>query len=214
MIRLSKSPLPSHITIKSEKDYQSGIVFDMLAEDCHNKCYICENKATTINVEHRVPHRGDPELKFDWNNLFLTCGHCNTMKHVKYDDILDPTKCDPEEHIALSADVMDNLIDKVRVESLTADSSTLQTAELLNLVYNGGSTDIKDIECSNLRNEHLMIKIRLFHQFIRDYREEPDLGYDSIICKEIQRSSAFAAFKRKIVRDDPKLSVEFADALK
>jgi len=43
---------------------------------------------------------------------------------------------------------------------------------------------------------------------------EPDLGYGEMICEEIERSSVFAAFKRKIVRDDPELSVVFADVLK
>jgi len=64
--------------------------------------------------------------KFDWNNLFLTCGHCNNIKGKRYDDILDPTKCDPEEHIALSIEITDNLIDQVQVESLKEDSSTLR----------------------------------------------------------------------------------------
>ena len=214
MIRLSKSPLPPHVTIKSPEDCRKDVVFKTLVEDCHNKCYICEDKPTTINVEHIVPHRGDPELKFDWNNLFIACSHCNSIKHTKYDEILDPTKCDPEEHIALSVDIIDKLIDKVQVEPLTTDSSTLQTAELLRLVYNGGLTDIKEIECSNLRNEHLMPNIRLFYQFIRNYHEEPELGYKNTICKEIERSSAFAAFKRKIIRDDPELLEIFANALK
>ena len=214
MIHLHKSPLPPNITIKSERDYQSGVVLEILAEDCHNKCYICEDKPSTINVEHIVPHRRDPKLKFDWNNLFLACGHCNNIKGKKYDDILDPTKCNPEEHIALSIEITDDLIEQVQVASLQEDSSTLKTVELLRLVYNGGSTDIKDIECSNLRNEHLSPIIHRFYRYIHNYREEPDLGYEKKIRNEIERSSAFAAFKRKIVRDDPKLLEIFADALK
>jgi len=214
VIRLTKSPLPPDVTIKSEQDYRKDEVLKILAKDCHNKCYICEDKSTTINVEHIVPHRSNNMLKFDWNNLFIACGHCNSIKHVKYDEILDPTKCDPEEHIALSIEVTDNLMEQVQVESLRTDRGTVQTAELLGLVYNGGSTAVKDIECSNLRNEHLMPNIRLFYQYIRNYHEEPDLGYDKMICREIDRSSAFAAFKRKIVRDDPKLSAKFTNALK
>jgi len=54
----------------------------------------------------------------------------------------------------------------------------------------------------------------MFLQYIHDYREESDIGYENLICNEIKRSSAFAAFKRKIVRDDPELSVVFADELK
>ena len=83
MIRLSKSRLPSNIKIASEQDYRKGEVFRTLVDDCHGKCYICEDKPTTINVEHIIPHRSDPALKFDWNNLFIACGHCNNIKHAK-----------------------------------------------------------------------------------------------------------------------------------
>jgi uncharacterized protein (TIGR02646 family) len=213
MVRLNKSQLPPGITIKLEDDYRKGEVLNILASDCHDKCYICEIKPTTINVEHIIPHRSDPMLKFEWNNLFIACGHCNNIKLAKYDDILNPTQCDPEEHIALSIEVTDDITEQVHVESMKDDESTLMTVELLGLVYNGGSTDIKEIECSNLRNSHLIPNIRLFYQYIRNYRDEPDLGYDNKIRKEIDRSSMFAAFKRKIVRDDPELSIEFANSL-
>ncbi|MCL2051777.1 MAG: HNH endonuclease [Lachnospiraceae bacterium] len=213
MVSLCKSPLPEGTVIKSESDYRTGEILKILTTDCHDKCYICEDKTTSINVEHIVPHRSDPVLKFDWNNLFIACGHCNNIKHEKYDAILDPTKCEPEEHIALSIDVGDEMIDRVKVESLKTDEDTLLTAKLLDIVYNGGSTDIKEIECANLRNSHLVPNIRLFKQYIKNHLEEPDLGYDDIIRVEIKRSSAFAAFKRKIVRDDPELSVAFASAL-
>jgi len=213
MVRLSKRPLPSGVTIESERDYRKGEVLKILTEDCHSKCYICEDKPTSINVEHIVPHRNDPTLMYDWSNLFIACGHCNSIKHIRYNEIIDPTKCDPEEHIALSVEITKNLIEQVNVEPLKTDSPTMQTAELLGLVYNGGSTDIKEIECSNLRNSHLMPNIRLFYQYVNGYLEEPDLGYDKLIRTEIDRSSAFAAFKRKIVRDDPELSAIFADTL-
>lgn len=214
MIRLTKRPLPSNVTIKSENDYRKDPLLKMLAEDCHNKCYICEIKPTTINIEHIIPHRNDLALKFDWNNLFLACSHCNNIKGARFNKILDPTKCDPEEHIALSVDISNRLLERVLVEPLKTDSDTMQTAELLGFVFNGGSTDIKEIECSILRNEHLVPNIRLFYQYIRNYQEEPDLGFAEIIRKEIDRSSAFAAFKRKIVRDDPVLAKVFAEALK
>jgi len=214
MVRLTKSALPANLTIESEGDYRKSEIFDILAEDCHRKCYICEDKPTTINVEHIVPHRNDPALKFCWDNLFIACGHCNNIKLAKFDDILNPTKCDPEEHIELSVEIMDNLIEKVHIKSLLEDSSTAQTAELLELVYNDGLTANKKIECSNLRNEHLMPNIRRFFQYLNGHREEPELGYEKIIIKEIARSSAFAAFKRGMVRNDPELSIMFADSLK
>jgi uncharacterized protein (TIGR02646 family) len=213
MIRLCKSQLPPDATINSEQDYRKDIIFNTLSKDCHYKCYICEIKPTVINIEHIVPHRSNISLKFDWNNLFIACGHCNSIKNTKYDEIINPTKCDPEEHIVLSIEITNDFIEQVQVESLKTDNNTRQTAELLGLVYNSDKTDIKKIECSNLRNEHLMPNIRLFYQYIHNYHKEPDSGYADIIRKEIDRSSAFAAFKRKIVRDDPELSEIFADSL-
>jgi hypothetical protein len=213
MVRLSKTPLPSNVTITSADDYRSGEVLKILAADCYQKCYICEDKPSTINVEHIVPHRKDPKLQFDWNNLFIACGHCNNTKLAKYDNIIDPSKIDPEKYIALSIVLTAELIDQVNVEPLETDATTLQTVELLRLAYNGGLTDLKEIECSNLRNEHLLPNIRLFYQYIKNYREEPDLGYGDMIKKEIDRPSAFAAFKRKIVRDDPELSVIFSNSM-
>jgi hypothetical protein len=214
MVHLTKRPLPPDVTIESEQDYRNGVVFNTLAEDCHGKCYIYESKPTTINVEHIVPHRSDSTLKFEWKNLFIACGHCNSTKGTQFDDILDPTQCDPEEHIALSIEVTDNFVERVRIDALMQDNSTLQTVELLNRVYNDGSTDIKKIECVNLRNAAIFPDIKVFLQYIRDHQEEPDLGYDVLIEKEIMRSAAFAAFKRKIVRDDPSLSLQFEQALK
>jgi len=213
MVRLNKSQLPAGTAINASQDYRKGEVLRILAADCHDKCYICEDKPTTINVEHITPHRNDPALKFDWNNLFIACGHCNNIKGTKHDGILDPTQCDPEDQIALSIEITNGITERVNVSSLNNDDSTIKTAELLSLVYNGGSTDIKEIECSNLRNSYLMPNIRLFYQYIRNFRDEPDLGYDKDIRNEIARSSIFAAFKRNIVRDDPELSAIFADAL-
>ncbi len=66
----------------------------------------------------------------------------------------------------------------------------------------------KKLESTNLRNA-LSSSIARFHKYIEGYREEPELGYDVIIKEEISRDSEFAAFKRKIVRDDIKLSATF-----
>ena len=65
MVKLIKRPIPPQ-PITDEKHYRSNPNFSAIVEDCYNKCYICENdKATTLNVEHRIPHRGDNSLKYD-----------------------------------------------------------------------------------------------------------------------------------------------------
>ena len=58
-------------------DYKCGDVLELLKNDFKNKCYICECKESLIsrNTEHFIPHKGDKNLKFDWNNLFWSCSH-------------------------------------------------------------------------------------------------------------------------------------------
>jgi 5-methylcytosine-specific restriction endonuclease McrA len=97
MVKLTKSPLPDGVTITSPDDYRSGIVFETLINDCRHKCYICEDNPTSINVEHIVPHKSDPALKYDWDNLFIACGHCNNIKGERYSDVINPALTDPEE---------------------------------------------------------------------------------------------------------------------
>ena len=211
MIKLDKRPIPPK-PITSEKHYRSAPNFSAIVEDCFGKCYICENdNATTLNVEHRVPHRGDESIKYDWNNLFLSCGHCNNIKSDYYDDIIDPTQRDPEDCIALSLETS-MLTENVQVKALVTDESVLQTIALLGFVYNGGTTAIKDLESAHLRNT-LSFCLARFFQYIEGYRKEPELGYDVIIKKEISRSSAFAAFKRGIVRNDVELSAKFGELI-
>ena len=208
MVKLTKRPLPP---IKSRRDFDKPDVFDILAEDCHGKCYICEDKPTSIDVEHIVPHKSDPALEFDGDNLFIACRHCNKVKHTKYDDILNPTQCDPEKHISLTftADIKN----QVYVEALLTDNSTLQTVELLNKVYNDESTSRRKLECTNFRNEHIAPILYRFELYLHSYRNEPNPDYKELICEEIARSSIFAAFKRKIVQDDPVLKEVFASSL-
>jgi hypothetical protein len=56
MVKLTKLDEPPQ-RIASESDYRSNPNFAALAEDCFHKCYICEDKASTLNVEHRAPSR-------------------------------------------------------------------------------------------------------------------------------------------------------------
>lgn len=72
--------------------YNTPEVNKALQELFHGKCYICENKqVTSYQIEHLVPHHNKPDLKYDWNNLFLSCAHCNNTKLDQYHPILDCT---------------------------------------------------------------------------------------------------------------------------
>ena len=97
-------------SLKREKvrngSYNTPEVNVALKEMFHGKCYICENRQiTSYQIEHLNPHRGNQELKYDWNNLFLACAHCNNTKSDKYDPIIDCTKENVEQLIAFRKDI-------------------------------------------------------------------------------------------------------------
>lgn len=216
MVKLTKSPLPSGVSIRSENDYRSDPVFALLSKDCNEKCYICENgEATSYNVEHLIPHRGDSALKFDWNNLFLSCAHCNGLKRDTYEHILDCTKVDPEQYIALRLGT--ELKEKIQIEKLgdceNPAYSVDETITLLSRVYNAEhEPPMKRLEATKLRNR--------VSREVSDFRNALDLFYQEAegeireryrdeIRGMLHRSSNFAAFKRQIVRASEKYRADF-----
>jgi uncharacterized protein (TIGR02646 family) len=96
MVYFEKSqPAPACLVLEKGKangDYKTPETLRRLENDFKNKCYICESKAPhTINVEHFNPHQGNQDLKFDWNNLFWACGHCNNTKLATHNNLLNCT---------------------------------------------------------------------------------------------------------------------------
>ena len=90
---------------KSGKTYNTKPVNAALVETFHGKCYICENKkATAYQIEHLIPHRDNRKLKYDWENLFWSCAHCNNIKSDKYEPILDCTKENVERLVDIGVD--------------------------------------------------------------------------------------------------------------
>jgi predicted metal-binding transcription factor (methanogenesis marker protein 9) len=204
MVRIKKSPLPEGVIIKSEKDYQSGVVFRLLLDDCYHKCYICEhNELIPPEVEHRVAHRGDDKLKYDWDNIFCSCVYCNRVKNQRkfYDGIIDPVKVDPEKYIELYMEYNEGLQKKIVIVKKLDDVEFVDvTIELLDLVYNNLSTDNKKEAAVHLRNA-LSREISDFISYINEYLENPeDTVVSDIIRDELSRESNFAGFKRQIIR--------------
>ena len=93
MVKVERSlPAPASLAMEKEKtngSYNGSDVVKRLMEDFNNKCYICEiYNLQDPQVEHLKPHFGGKYIdrKFDWNNLFWSCGHCNGVKNQrKYD---------------------------------------------------------------------------------------------------------------------------------
>ena len=223
MINITKSQ-PAPLCLSEEKkkasgDYKCGEVLKRLIEDFHNKCYLCEEKEpSTINVEHFRPHKDkDIDLKFDWNNLFMACGHCNNIKSAKYDNLLNCTDNSRKITELLKFDIKPFPREKVQIDALSSDIKVEQTAKLLNEIYNG-TTELKTIEGQNIRDK-LIRELIEFNRILSEYFYEQGLSKEDKeeLKKKIQRKlspeTAFTAFKICIIINNEDLFKEFKDLL-
>ncbi|MBS5884473.1 MAG: HNH endonuclease [Clostridium sp.] len=205
--------------LKREKEKLSGSynqpeVIDALKLIFSNKCYICENKkVTSYNIEHLRPHRDqDMDLKFDWDNIFLVCGHCNNIKLSRYENILDCTKVDVDEVISFRKEGNFAWDEYIEIKPIVDSEEVDETVDLLKKVYNG-TTAMKEMEAVNIKKE-LRNEIIKFMNIINEYWEaegedKEDAKY--LIIRELKPSSPFAAFKRWIVRDNRENLNEFLE---
>jgi hypothetical protein len=222
MVFFEKSqPAPTcleHEKTKAKGDYKCGDVLPRLKSDFKNKCYICElKKPTNINVEHFIPHKGDKDLKFDWDNLFWSCSHCNNTKLDKYDNILNCTDANHKVEENLRYKFKPFPLEKVEIEPLDNSDKIINTKELLLAVYNGTTTPLKKLESANLRNK-LLEEIKLFQQNLIDYFNDTNDANDKAyflrkIKRHLNTASSFTAFKRWIVRENEGLFNEFKQYL-
>jgi len=214
MVFFDKSqPAPASLAIEKAKangSYNQPDVVEMLKNDFKRKCYICEFKSTTNNIEHLVPHKGNKDLMFDWNNLFLACGHCNNTKIGQYDDILNCTdKLDDVENKLKY--IFEPINKEIKIEVLDTKQKTNNTKNLLVAIYNG-TTTLKKIDTENLI-EYLENEIDDFQEKLKKYRNTNDMQIKAFylpkVKEHLSRASNFTAFKRWIIKDNQKLKAEF-----
>jgi hypothetical protein len=217
MVYLEKSqPAPNSLEIEKAKangSYRCADVLERLKADFKNKCYICEYKEpTTINVEHFKPHKENKDLKFDWNNLYWACSHCNNTKLANFENILNCTNLAHKVERKLQYLFKPYPYEKVVIEEQEKTPETLETKQLLESVYNG-TTKLKVIESANLRNKLLDEIIDFQHylcEYFKDTNSVNDKDYFLIkIRGHLCRGSNFTAFKRWIILENQTLTDEF-----
>jgi hypothetical protein len=211
-------PAPPCLEIEKAKargNYNCTGVLERIKVEFKNKCYICEYKEpTTINTEHFVPHKNDKEIKFNWENLFYACGHCNNTKlaQAEFSNILNCT---------VESDEVDNKIryhinpypkEKAEFTAMENTERVNNTILLLDSVYNG-TTVLKRIEAGNLRTQ-LLKEIRRFQDLLfqydcDDFNDEEKREIKADIVRHLRSSSNFTAFKRWIIRQNDVFRDEF-----
>jgi hypothetical protein len=224
MINLVKSqPAPTCLAIEKEKKsghYNCGDVLIRLKADFHNKCYLCGDRGmTTLNIEHFVAHQGNLDLKFDWNNLFFACGHCNNTKLALYQRLLNCTEQTikitdvirfkgygmPKEHFEISATETQPSIE------------TMNTIALLNIIYTGTTVN-KKIASENLR-DRISNELAAFTQYLREFYGEAGLNdreREALVARIRRRlspESPFTAFKIWIIKSNQRYMQDFGDFL-
>ena len=184
--------------------YNTPEVNAALQEMFHGKCYICGNRQiTSYQIEHLTPWKGNKNLKYDWNNLFLACAHCNNTKLDRYDPILDCTREDVEKRIAFRKKGYFGTEEELIFETLDSETDTINTANLLCEVFYG-STPQKKMEAKILRKT-LRKELSLFKEYVREYQEAEDAEKEDLRCllkQQLNDRSPFAAFKRWLIRDN------------
>lgn len=206
MVKVERSfPAPESLAEEARKangKYDRQDVIERLKRDFHNKCYICEMKGLQDpNVEHLLPHKNGkyPERKFDWENLFWSCGHCNGIKNNNkyYEGIIDCCKQDPEKY--LSSHLIDNMV--VIDVSDIRDEFQNRTALLITEAFSVKNTGMRTYT-SDERLRLLQKEMNILYKQLEKLHNNPDSKVIlRTICSLLKRESAFAAFKRCYVRE-------------
>lgn len=202
MIKIERTPMPppslASEKVKENGNYREPDVIHQLAEDFHEKCYLCEiDELQSIEVEHLYPHGGDKALKFDWDNLFLSCAHCNSVKNQgKYHGvILDCCKVDPE--FVLNQQFLN---DHVSVQPTADTKAAVMTAELLTECFEKKNTGIRVMECQTRINA-LRKTMNLLYKTLEQYRNSPSCRTLCTLRGMLSRTYKFAGFTRAYVRN-------------
>lgn len=206
MVKIERSfPAPKSLEEEAKKAtgrYDRPDVIERLEKDFHNKCYICEIKELQDpNVEHLLPHKNGkyPDRKFDWENLFWSCAHCNSVKNnEKYDEgIMDCCKTDPEKFLCFR---LQN--DDVTVEMKNPDDDVQKrTAMLVEETFSLKNTGMRTYASAN-RLKQLQKEMDILYKQLEKLRRVPESKVHMRIVRSLlRRETAFAAFKRCYVRE-------------
>lgn len=211
--RTSSQP-PSSLAFK--RRYDSEDVLLELRNIFFDKCYICECKEpTALNVEHLRPHSGDEAKKFDWNNLYYSCARCNSIKGEGYSGIIDCTDSSIDALRSIKHLPPRTPGSKIDIEATNQLPATLETAELLDKVYNAVNTANKAITASYLRKK-VFKRYNLFLRYLDVYMDELTADEKKseareVIGKILKKQGEFSAFIRWLILDDENLKKDFED---
>jgi len=141
--------------------YRNSDVLEAFDIHFHSKCYLTEQKfgsAWSLDIDHYVPYNEQPELVFEWTNLYPADHQANMMRPRRTPEggYLDP--CHPNEDV--ETEILYALVEygrEPRFEATNPENlKAINTAKLLDLLHNGRLRD----EDSKNRTKHLRMLIK------------------------------------------------------
>lgn len=205
MVKIERTPTPpASLAEQSKKNgsYREPDVIEQLKKDFHGKCYICElDDLTDVEIEHLLPHynRQKKERVFDWNNLFYSCPHCNSIKNArKYDEkILDCCVEDPEKY--LYHIFMEQAVSVRPADGVTSEKARM-TADLIENCFEMRNTGIRNVQCA-ARFNRLADTMNKLYTTLGNYKQDTSSKkYYYALRAMLKREFKFAAFTRHYVR--------------
>jgi hypothetical protein len=206
VIRVTRSqPAPASLAeqklLKAGR-YNSEDVVERLQADFRNKCYLCEeSKISVIQIDHLQPPGENRDLRFDWNNLFYSCGHCNGTKSDTFWPMLDCT--DPAVPVLsllrYAFEVEDKeLRARVDVTATGNNDAAGRTAALLQQIH-GGQSSTRGLEAANIVDK-IQRQCRSFFRVVRDLAATKGSAEDRTrwrkrIARELAPETSFTAIR-------------------
>lgn len=195
--------------------YNTKEVVDILEPMFFGKCYLCEqDELSDPEIEHFDPHEGNVAKKYDWNNLYYSCGRCNSIKSKIHKNLLDC--CDPSVDVfraiqCLLPSTPDSLV-YVQATGNPVDEQTRNTVVLIEKCYNEKNTPLRGITRSVLMEklfEHYT-DFLTYRLTIRDKRSTDNEKQHAIdrIKAMLKDSFPFSVFWKWHVISDSFLSNE------
>lgn len=203
MVKIERTaPPPPSLAIEKARgttNYRGEDVIRQLNKDFHGKCYLCEiGELQSIQVEHLKPHHNgrNRDRMFDWNNLFYSCPHCNSMKNSpQYEDsIIDCCQVEPEKLLK-----QELAAGHVKVEAL--DESAQKTAQLITECFEKKNTGIRTFECQTRINA-LQAAMTILYRNLKAHKNRPTKKTFRTLRGMLDRSYKFAGFTRTYVRQN------------
>ena len=205
MIKVNRSPdAPSAL---AKGTYQANDVQEQLCKDFSDKCYLCECNAVTAKaeIEHLIPQKVDETKILDWNNLFLSCYNCNSIKKQnKYDkNIIDCCRDEPEKLLnqtfVVIKDKIEPFIEPIEASSAEKTAAAKKTAELLNDCFGNKKSYFREKALAEKVDKFREV-MKILFDTLNDWNEKHNDDDLNALKGMLDRKHLFACFTRSYVR--------------